>query len=232
MKRSRSNDRSTARPAATRPARSGPQGRTATRGGQRAHIRALDENLATIKHWELAALHDRSAAEQLSDRVIRAAASGPILFLHMAWFGVWIAWNLGSIPGLTPFDPFPFPLLTTTVSLEAIFLTLFVLASQNRLAHQADKRAHLDLQIDLLAEREMTMVLRLLQDIARDQDVRVSVTPEQIRDLVKPTDVHDLTGRMEELPEDGQERSTPRHGDPDSGKNASARRTPDPGVDS
>ena len=58
-----------------------------------------------------------------------------------------------------------------TVSLEAIFLALFVLASQNRLAHQSDKRAHLDLQVNLLAEREMTAVLQLLQDIAAHLDV-------------------------------------------------------------
>jgi Protein of unknown function (DUF1003) len=96
-------------------------------------------------------------------------------------------------PRLRPFDPFPFPFLTMTVSLEAIFLALFVLASQNRLARQADKRSHLDLQINLLAEREMTAVLQLLQDIARHLDVRTSVTPEQLRDLMKKTDLQRYT---------------------------------------
>jgi len=67
--------------------------------------------------------------------------------------------NLGHFPQLRPFDPFPFTLLTTLVSLEAIFLTLFVLASQNRLTLEADRRAHLDLQVNLLSEQEMTMVL-------------------------------------------------------------------------
>jgi uncharacterized membrane protein len=67
--------------------------------------------------------------------------------------------NVGVIRAVRPFDPFPFPCLTMTVSLEAIFLALFVLASQNRLARQTDKRSHLDLQVDLLAEREMTAVL-------------------------------------------------------------------------
>ena len=86
-------------------------------------------------------------------------------------------------------------------SLEAIFLALFVLASQNRLARQADKRSHLDLQIDLLAEREMTAVLQLLQDIARHLAVQTSVTPEQLRDLMKKTDLRHLTDRMEELAE-------------------------------
>jgi uncharacterized membrane protein len=88
-----------------------------------------------------------------------------------------------------------------TVSLEAIFLALFVLASQNRLSRQADKRSHLDLQIDLLAEREMTAVLQLLQDIASHLRVETSVTPEQLRDLMKKTDLTRLTNRMEELAE-------------------------------
>ena len=88
-----------------------------------------------------------------------------------------------------------------TVSLEAIFLALFVLASQNRLARQADKRSHLDLQVNLLAEREMTAVLQLLQDIARHLDVHTTVSPEQLRDLVKKTDLPHLTNRMEELAE-------------------------------
>lgn len=109
--------------------------------------------------------------------------------------------DVEMIRGIRPFDPFPFPFLTMTVSLEAIFLALFVLASQNRLARQADKRSHLDLQIDLLAEREMTAVLQLLQDIAGHLEVRSSVTPEQLRDLMKKIELRRLTNRMDELAE-------------------------------
>ncbi len=122
-----------------------------------------------------------------------------MLVLHLVWFTFWVLANTKLIPGITPFDPFPFPFLTMVVSLEAIFLSLFVLASQNRLTAQADKRSNLDLQIDLLAEREMTVVLRLLQDIARHLDAPLSVTADQIRDLIKKTDVQTLTDRMEEL---------------------------------
>lgn len=172
--------------------------------GQPRHpSQALEENVQAIKRWEEAALHSRSRAEQLSDWITSTAAAGSVLFLHFGWFSFWVLANLGIIPGITPFDPFPFPLLTMTVSLEAIFLSLFVLASQKRLSRQSDKRAHLDLQIDLLAEREMTMVLRLLQDIARHLDVKVSVTPEQIRDLVKETDIHKLTNKLDEIPQSG-----------------------------
>jgi uncharacterized membrane protein len=162
---------------------------------------ALEQNVQAIKQWERAILLARSKAEQVSDWIVCTAGSGPFLVLHVVWFCGWVTVNTGVIRGIHPFDPFPFPFLTMTVSLEAIFLALFVLASQNRLARQTDKRSHLDLQIDLLAEREMTAVLRLLQDIARHLDVQTSVTPEQLRDLMKKTDLGRLTDRMEELAE-------------------------------
>jgi len=162
---------------------------------------ALEENVQAIKRWEKAILLARSKAEQVSDWIVCTAGSGTVLVLHVAWFGAWVILNAGAIHGLRPFDPFPYPFLTMAVSLEAIFLALFVLASQNRLARQADKRSHLDLQINLLAEREMTAVLQLLQDIARHLAVQTTDTSEQLRDLMKKTDVRGLTDRMEELAE-------------------------------
>jgi uncharacterized membrane protein len=159
----------------------------------------MDENVRAIQSWELGARHNRSTAERLSDWITSTAASGYTLLAHVIWFVLWIGVNSGAVPGVTPFDTFPFPLLTMMVSLEAIFLALFVLASQNRLSRQTDKREHLDLQIDLLAEREMTAVLRLLLDIAAHLNVASTVTSDQIRDLVKKTDLHKLTDKVEEL---------------------------------
>ena len=184
---------------------------------------ALEENVQAIKRWERAILLARSKAEQVSDWIACTAGSGPVLVLHVLWFGAWVTVNAGVIRGIRPFDPFPFPFLTMTVSLEAIFLALFVLASQNRLARQADKRSHLDLQIDLLAEREMTAVLQLLQDIARHLDVQTTVTPEQLRDLMKKTDLRRLTNRMEELAEPAPPSAT------DSTRNRRRRPRPDSG---
>jgi uncharacterized membrane protein len=160
----------------------------------------LDENVKIIARWERDALHSRSQGERLADWVNHAFARESVVVLHLAWFALWIAWNTGIL-GLETFDRFPFPLLTMVVSLEAIFLTLFVLGSQNRLSRQADKRAHLDLQIDLLAEQEMTVVLRLLQDIATHLGAKVSVTPEQIRELARYTDLHKLTDKLSEIEE-------------------------------
>ena len=158
---------------------------------------AIEENVEAVKVWEQATLQSRSRAEQLGDWIAGTAARGPVLLLHVVWFGVWVSANVGLIPGVTPFDPFPFPFLTMTVSLEAIFLALFVLASQNRLAKQSDLRANLDLQIDLLVEREMTAVLHLLKDIATHLDVDTAVTADQISDLIKKTDVTALADEVD-----------------------------------
>lgn len=162
---------------------------------------ALEENVEAIKAWERESLLSRSRAEQIADWIAGTGAGGPVLVLHVLWFGLWVSANLGWIPGVMPFDPFPFPFLTMAVSLEAIFLAWFVLASQNRLARQSDKRSHLNLQVDLLTEREMTAVLQLLQDIARHLNVSTTVTPEQLRDLAKKTDLRSLTNRTEEITE-------------------------------
>jgi uncharacterized membrane protein len=163
---------------------------------------AVDENINTIRLWEHAALHQRSRAERASDRITRVAGSGSFLVLHVVWFAVWVLLNSGILPGIHVFDHFPFPLLTTAVSLEAIFLSLFVLASENRLTHHSEKRAHLDLQINMLAEREMTAVLILLQDLAKHLDVKTSLSPEMIRDLAAKTDIQTLADKLKDIPED------------------------------
>jgi uncharacterized membrane protein len=169
---------------------------------QSKSARAVDENINTILLWERAALHQRSPAERASDRITRTAGSGRMLVLHIAWFATWILVNTGSIPGVPIFDKFPFPLLTMAVSLEAIFLSLFVLASENSLTHQSEKRAHLDLQINMLAEREMTAVLVLLHDLVRHLDVKTSLSPDTLRDLTEKTDIERLTRKLEDIPED------------------------------
>ena len=88
------------------------------------------------------------------------------------------------------------------MSLEAIFLSLFVLASENRLTHQSEKRAHLDLQVNMLAEREMTAVLVLLHDVAKHFNVKTTLSTEMLRDLTEKTDVEKLTHKLGEIPEE------------------------------
>ena len=164
---------------------------------------AVEENIDAIKLWEEAALHHRTFSEALSDRITHFVTRGPALVGHAVWFAGWILINTGMLPIVQPFDRFPFPLLTLVVSLEAIFLTLFVLLSQGRMTIRADKRAHLDLQIDMLAEREMTAVLRVMLDVARHLDVKLSLTEDQMADLLEKTDVERLTRALEKLPAEG-----------------------------
>jgi uncharacterized membrane protein len=157
----------------------------------------IEENVEAIKAWDRALLLKRSGTQRFSDVITSVAASGGSMLGHALLFIAWIAVNTRVIPGLEPFDPFPFQLLTMLVSLEAIFLALFVLATQNRLGKQADLRANLDLQIDLLAEREMTAVLQLLTEIAAHLNVPTTVTSDRISDLVKKTDIKAIADEVD-----------------------------------
>jgi uncharacterized membrane protein len=92
--------------------------------GLRPESSAVEENVQAIKRWARAILRARSKAEQVSDWIACSAGSGPVLVLHILWFGAWVTVNSGMVRRIRPFDPFPFPFLTMTVSLEAIFLAL------------------------------------------------------------------------------------------------------------
>jgi uncharacterized membrane protein len=109
--------------------------------------------------------------------------------------------NINLIPGLTPFDPFPFGILTLIVSSEGVFLAIFILISQNRMRRQADRRAHLDLQISILAEQELTMILRLQQRMCHHLGLKVEESMEELRQMTHATDVEQLVSHIkEELP--------------------------------
>jgi uncharacterized membrane protein len=163
------------------------------------HPSILKRNIRAVAEIEEQALLKRSVGERLGDRIASVAGSMPFAVIHVLWFGGWIAINTDFIPGVQSFDPYPFGLLTLVVSLEAIFLSIFVLLSQNRLTREADKRAHLDLQVNLLAEQESTIALRLLQRICD----RLGITTEaddEGGDLVAKTDVATVVSELETKP--------------------------------
>jgi uncharacterized membrane protein len=134
--------------------------------------------------------------DHLAAVIIRFAGTGTAILAHVVWFALWVLLNIGDLTGLTPFDPFPFTLLTTIVSIEAIFLTLFVLITQNEMSRQADKRAELDLQINILAEKEATMILRMLQEISNRLGVK-GPAGSDIQELLKETKVEELAKKLE-----------------------------------
>ena len=117
---------------------------------------------------------------------------GTVYFVALQCVAVvaWIAANTG-IFGNAPFDPFPFPLLSTLLALEAVLLTSFVLIRQNTMDRRSERRNHLDLQINLLAEREATSILNALREIA--EHLKVDVAPDAEREeLAKETPVEDI----------------------------------------
>jgi uncharacterized membrane protein len=155
------------------------------------------KNVDDIMRLEMESIHSRSAPEHIADRVTTAAGSTPFVVFHIFWFGGWIVVNVGLIPGVPAFDPFPFSFLTLVVSLEAIFLTLLVLMSQNRMTKDADKRAHLDLQLNMLAEQEATIILRTVQRIGKHIGLKDETDEEALR-LQEKTDVHQLAKTLDE----------------------------------
>jgi uncharacterized membrane protein len=130
----------------------------------------------------------------VTDAVTAVAGSAAFLVLHAVWFTVWIAINLRRDP---PFDPFPFTFLTLLVSLEAIILTGMVLMTQNRMTRQAEKRAHLDLQVNLLAEQELTTMLQMLTALCERLGVAVPARDARIAQLLKDTDIHELASALD-----------------------------------
>jgi uncharacterized membrane protein len=156
-----------------------------------------DHAIEAVAQIEQSARDARSRIDHFASTITQVAGTAQSIVFHLVWFIAWLVVNLHAIPGIQPFDPFPFNLLTTVVSLEAIFLTLFVLISQNRLSLEADKRAQLDLQVNLLAEKETTMILRMLQDISERLGVTGSSTKE-LRDLIEETKVDELAEKLEE----------------------------------
>jgi uncharacterized membrane protein len=134
-----------------------------------------EQNVRAIQRLESAANLHRTSVDRLADRVSSFGGSGHFLWVHVLWFGAWILFN--TWPGRRHFDPYPFTFLTLVVSLEAIFLSGFILISQNQAARVSDRRNQLDLQINLLTEQENTKMLTLLQGIAKKLEVEVEEDP-------------------------------------------------------
>ena len=127
---------------------------------------------------------DRTATERLADWLTDLASSTAFLIFHVVWFATWLVWNLGLL-GLRPFDPFPFGFLTLVVSLEAIFLSIFVLLGQRRESAIAELREEVTLAVMLRAEEEITKTLQLVaglyarlgQRVGADEELQVMLQP-------------------------------------------------------
>jgi len=162
--------------------------------------------LAQVLERNIRLLHERSQEEEArastEERIARAitdfTGSMRFVYLHVAIFAVWIVANLRGIPSIPAWDP-TFVILAMIASVEAIFLSTFVLITQNRMAATAERRAELDLQINLLAEHEVTKLIRMVSAIAEHLDVsteegpeieelKSDIAPEAVLDKIESTD--------------------------------------------
>jgi uncharacterized membrane protein len=166
-----------------------------------SNTKSISRNIEAVAKLEDEFIRNRTAPDRIADFIARFSGSPAFVLLHLVIFSLWILMNLRVVPGVRPFDPYPFMLLSMVVSLEAIFLSTFVLMAQNRMARRADQREHLDLQINLLAEREMTLVLQMLQRISTRLGVHHST--QEFEELSEETSIEDLAGELRaRLPEE------------------------------
>jgi uncharacterized membrane protein len=162
--------------------------------------KVIEQNISTITRLRLEAANRRNLQERIADAVTDFSGHIVFVYLHIVWFGAWIVLNTGWL-GVHPFDPFPYGLLTMIVSLEAIFLSTFVLISQNRMSEETEYRANLNLQISLLTEHEVTRVLQML-DAIQDKMGIENDDDSELADLeieTKPEDVLNEIARIQQL---------------------------------
>ena len=173
----------------------------ARQAGEEPPSNVVLKNIRAVSELEQSALDQRSLGERIGDGVSRHAGRAWFIVFHFIWFAAWIILNSGFLPGMPRFDPYPYPFLTFAVSLEAIFLSLFILMSQNRAARQADQRAHLDLQINLLSEMESTRILEMLKALCEHHGLDAGLG-DDIDQLAQPTEPKTLVSELKHrLPE-------------------------------
>lgn len=165
--------------------------------------RPASENIATVARLEERFLEERTPIQRIGDAIGSFAGSMSFVVLHVVIISLWFLVNTGVFPGIRAFDPYPFILLSMTVSVEAVILSTFVLMKQNRESKRAEHRQQLTLQIDLLAEQEATKTLQLLKRICERLGIDdVSHDPET-RILSENTAVSDLADELrKKLPQE------------------------------
>ncbi len=165
----------------------------------------LERNIRALEAREQTERGGRSRETRIADAVTRFAGSMTFVYLHLILVGAWTAINVGVVPAAPRFDP-TFVILATVASVEAIFLSTFVLISQNRAAELSERRASLDLQIGLLAEHEVTRLLTLTARIAAKLGLEEAQDPElaELGEDVAPEAVLDEIERVDRAAATGE----------------------------
>lgn len=157
----------------------------------------IDHRRRVIRSLRAKEDEKRSLSERLVDKVSEISGSVTFLVINVVFFAVWIVLNTNIIPGIEPFDPYPFGFLTMAVSLEAIMLSILVLISQNRAAKIGELREEIDLQIDILTEEELTKLLHMVALLLEKQGID-NGHDEELKEMLEPTDIDALETELEE----------------------------------
>jgi uncharacterized membrane protein len=167
-----------------------------------ATVESARKNIEAIVRLEQESMQRRTRGERVSDAFTRIMGTMGFVVAHVLLFAGWFVINLGLTP-IRPFDPFPFGILTLIVSAEGVILAIFVLVSQNRMSRQANQRAHLNLQISLLAEQETTKLLQKVQGLLDHFGIKATPLDHEVEQLSQETHVEALVTELQKsLPED------------------------------
>lgn len=166
----------------------------------------IERNIRTIIRLRVKAASERNLQDRMADAITAFSGRMIFVYVHIVWFGLWIFLNDGHLT-IPSFDPFPYGLLTMVVSLEAIFLSTFVLISQNRLSEESERRADLGLQISLLTEHELTRVLQMLDAIQGKLGIEDDENSE-LADLEMETKPEDVLAEIERLNQQAKRKKT------------------------
>ena len=156
----------------------------------------ISQNSKTIRSIKAKAAGKRSFVDILVDRTTALLGSNFFLFVNLLIFMSWIVINTGQIPGIEPFDEFPFSLLTAFVSLEAIILAILVLISQNRAAKVADLREEVQLQVNVITEEEITRMMSMLVLLLQKNGIPIP-EDQRLQEMLRDTDVRQIEKSME-----------------------------------
>lgn len=163
---------------------------------------SVRDNIQLIIRMEEEQSRERSLSDRIGDAIGTFAGTVTFVVLHLVFFAAWAVFNAGMF-GLPQFDPYPFQLLCMIVSMEGVLLSTFVLIKQNRMSIRSDRRNHLDLQVNLLTEQEVTKVIQMLEVISKHLGVEAEAVDNDAREMGQATAVDDLAAELKEtLPAD------------------------------
>ena len=162
------------------------------------------KNVDTIAQVELQLLRQRSPMEHIGEAIARFFGSLKFIVAHVFFITGWIVLNTGTVPGMQPFDPYPFTFLSFMVGIEFIFLTTFVLMNQKHQIRRAEQWSHLHLQLSMLTEQEVTKSMQMLHMICHRLGLREPAQDQELKEMAQATSVTALVDEIGKVRELGQ----------------------------